>query len=179
MLETAWRPFRHACENFHRNKGALDCAGGKYNTWGGNPGLQRIIEDGMYNLSSQPPGSPTPPIPPGPPPPSSYSDLGPGFCAGSSGRPQTFVCDTTGAKPGCPNSQSGCAALCTADAACTGYMTQTMGKDPSTCNFVTSAKPSGSGTWDIQQAGKGLTIAGKYQETRDHCCKKGGTATAE
>ena len=29
MLETAWRPFRHVCENFPRNKGALDCTGGK------------------------------------------------------------------------------------------------------------------------------------------------------
>ena len=77
MLETAWRPvralhfplshsfshtnlkspcaeqFRHVCENFPRNKGALDCTGGKYYIWGANPGLQRIIEDGMYNRSSQ------------------------------------------------------------------------------------------------------------------------------
>ncbi len=53
MLETAWRPFRHVCENFPRNKGALDCTGGKFYIWGANPGLQRIIEDGMYNHSIQ------------------------------------------------------------------------------------------------------------------------------
>ena len=51
MLDVAWRPHRHVCENFPREKGHDDCTGGKYYIWGGNPGLQRLIEDGMYNLS--------------------------------------------------------------------------------------------------------------------------------
>ena len=123
-----------------------------------------------------PPGLPTPPGPPGPSPPSSYTDVGPGFCTGPNNqRPQTFICDTTEQKKGCPTTQPACAALCTADAACTGYMTQTMGSDPSTCNLVTSTKPSGSGTWNIQLAGKGLVITCHDQETRDHCYKKGGS----
>ena len=123
---------------------------------------------------SPPPFSPPPaPSPsPGPPLPPSYSDLGAGFCTGPSGRPQTYLCDTTGAKPGCPASQSACAALCTADASCTGFMTQTMETDPSTCNLVTSNKPNGAGTWNIQQAGKGLQITGHDHEARDHCWKK-------
>jgi len=52
-MQVAWRPHRHVCENFPRNKiaGGGDCTGGKFYIWGGNPGLQRLIEDGMYNHS--------------------------------------------------------------------------------------------------------------------------------
>ena len=57
MLEVAWRPFRHVCENFPREKGHMDCTGGKFYIWGGNPGLQRLIEDGLYNLSASLPAA--------------------------------------------------------------------------------------------------------------------------
>ena len=53
-------------------------------------------------------------------------------------------------------------------------MTQTMGQDPSSCNVVTSNKPSAPGTWLIQQPGKGTMISGHDHEGRDHCYKKGG-----
>eukprot|EP01050_Picozoa_sp_SAG11_P018349 SAG11_NODE_2758_length_3005_cov_1.315554_1_plen_89_part_00 len=35
MLDVAWRPFHHVCENFPREKGHIDCTGGKFYIWGG------------------------------------------------------------------------------------------------------------------------------------------------
>ena len=35
----------------------MDCTGGKFYIWGGNPGLQRLIEDGLYNLSASSPAA--------------------------------------------------------------------------------------------------------------------------
>ena len=39
MLEVAWRPFRHVCENFPREKGHMDCTGGKFYIWVSKNGL--------------------------------------------------------------------------------------------------------------------------------------------
>ena len=39
MLEVAWRPFRHVCENFPREKGHMDCTGGKFYIWVSRNGL--------------------------------------------------------------------------------------------------------------------------------------------
>ena len=102
-----------------------------------------------------------------------YSDIRNGFCTGPNGqRPQTFLCDTTGGRQGCPTTSAGCAKVCTATASCTGYMTQAMAPDPSTCNLVSAQTPSGSGTWRLGQPGAGLQITGHDTETRDHCYKR-------
>lgn len=132
--------------------------------------------------SSGPPGPPPPPAPPSPPPSPSpqtgYDDMGRGFCTGKGKRPQTYLCDTTGGKQGCPSTSAGCGKVCTATPSCAGFMTQTMGTDPSTCNLVSAKVPSGSGTWVIQQAGNGFAIDGHDSETRDHCWRKSGGKAA-
>ena len=106
------------------------------------------------------------------PAPPAYIDIGNGFCTGPSGRPQTFLCDTTGGKQGCPSTKDDCAKVCTATASCAGFMTQTMSSNPDTCNVVSGHKPSGSGSWVIGQVGAGLEITGHDSETRDHCYKR-------
>ena len=56
----------------------------------------------------------------------SYIDVGPGYCTTAGGpRVQAALCDDSGAagKGKCVYTQEGCAALCTADSQCTGYMT--------------------------------------------------------
>ena len=106
------------------------------------------------------------------PTPTGYSDVGPGFCTSANGkRPQTYLCDTTGGKQGCPAATpQSCAAVCSAMQPhdCVGFMTQTMAPDPSTCNLVARVKPRGSGTWVLQQPGSGLSISAHDGETRDH-----------
>ena len=106
---------------------------------------------------------------------STFAELGNGYCTGPEGRPQTFVCDTTGGKLGCPSDEKACEALCTATPSCTGFMTQRMPNDPNTCNIVSESQPSGSGTWRVYQAGASLAITGHDGETRDTCYKKTGT----
>ena len=113
------------------------------------------------------PGSSAPPPSPG------FSYLGNGFCTGPAGRPQTFRCDTSGKKPGCPTTQPLCAALCAADAVCTAFMMQTMGKDQTTCQLVTTTKPAGSATWEVENAGKELVVTSHDEEVRDTCFRKG------
>jgi hypothetical protein len=103
-----------------------------------------------------------------------YTDFGVGYCTGPEGRPQTFLCDTRGAKPGCPSAESGCAARCTADGGCTGFMTQGMGADPPSCQIVSTTKPCTPGTWVVKRAGRGLVITGHDTESTDHCYKKRG-----
>jgi hypothetical protein len=115
----------------------------------------------------------TKPGPSAPSPSPGFSYLGNGFCTGPVGRPQSFRCDTSGKKPGCPTTQPPCAALCAADAVCTAFMMQTMGKDPTTCQLVTTTKPTGSATWEVENSGKGLVVTGHDGETRDTCFRKG------
>ena len=110
-----------------------------------------------------------------PPSPSSpYLDLGPGYCVSSSGvRPESYLC----ADKSCGEfTESSCAALCTADFKCTGFMIQNMSmySDPPTCNLVTTTlpTPTSGGKWQVQNAGNGLAIVSHDQETRDHCFKK-------
>lgn len=102
-----------------------------------------------------------------------YDDIGNGFCTGPKGRPQSYLCDTTSSRTGCPASAAGCGALCTADSACTGFMWQTMGSDPSTCNLVTTNTPGGGGTWEKHDVDRhGTQISGHDQETRDECYRR-------
>lgn len=79
---------------------------------------------------------------------SGYEDLGAGYCtAAGGGRVQAFLCDDSGAPPPpgaahCPSTAPQCAALCTADLHCTGYMVQNMSiySSPSTCVLVTPTR---------------------------------------
>jgi hypothetical protein len=108
-----------------------------------------------------------------------YDDIGPGYCTKAGGpRVQTVLCDDSGAagKGKCAYTQQACAALCTADSQCTGYMTQDMSqyKEPPTCALVTPTAPSGA-QWVVQNSGGGFSIGAHDGETRDHCYKKSGT----
>ena len=109
---------------------------------------------------------------PGPP---GYTDIGVGFCTGTEGRPQSYLCDTTGGKPGCPSAKLGCETVCSATPGCAGFMTQKMDPDPDSCQIVSPKPPGGSGTWVIYQSGAGLEITGHDGETRDHCYKRSGS----
>jgi hypothetical protein len=108
-----------------------------------------------------------------------YDDIGPGYCTKAGGpRVQTVLCDDSSAagKGKCAYTQQACAALCTADSQCTGYMTQDMSqyKEPPTCALVTPTAPSGA-QWVVQNSGGGFSIGAHDGETRDHCYKKSGT----
>ena len=107
-----------------------------------------------------------------------YGDVGPGYCTKAGGpRVQTVLCDDSGAagKGRCAYTQEACAALCTADSHCTGYMTQNMSiyQEPPTCVLVTPNAPSGA-QWVVQNAGGGFSIGAHDGETRDHCYRKNG-----
>jgi hypothetical protein len=119
-----------------------------------------------------------------------YTDMGAGYCTtgASSGsaianntsdggqRVQSWLCDGSGTHPDpCSFTLESCAALCTPDRQCTGFMLQDMSiyNEPFTCNLVTSTMPtSGGGHWIVQHSGSGRSISGHDSETRDHCYKK-------
>ena len=105
-----------------------------------------------------------------------YDDIGPGYCTKTGGpRVQTVLCDSSSAagKGKCAYTQESCAALCTADSHCTGYMTQDMSQyqEPPTCVLVTPNAPSGP-QWVVQNSGGGFSIGEHDGETRDHCYRK-------
>jgi hypothetical protein len=113
-----------------------------------------------------------------------FTDLGEGYCTGAGGsRVQTFLCDDSGpppppGAPRCPSTSAACAALCSADAQCAGYMLQNMSmyQRPPTCQLVTPAQPGSAvgGAWLVQNSGGGFGIAGRDGETRDTCYRKSG-----
>ena len=95
---------------------------------------------------------PAPPPPTPAPSPISYVDIGNGFCVDAGGkRPQTFLCDDSGGNAKCPSTQSDCAALCTADDACTGFMLQDMSMHPLRKHFSSSCHLFDSQTYLPEQ----------------------------
>eukprot|EP01043_Picozoa_sp_COSAG02_P030304 COSAG02_NODE_1928_length_10338_cov_85.895888_2_plen_789_part_00 len=105
-----------------------------------------------------------------------YHDFGPGFCRNTQGqRPESYLCDSSAHGSGCPSfTVTSCAALCSADDKCVGFMIQDMSQyqAPPTCNLVTTTKPSTAGHWVVQDSGNALNIRGVDGETRDHCYAK-------
>ena len=90
---------------------------------------QTPLFSGTFPLYRQIAGSsPIPPSPPAPSPPpgtGGYERIGNGFCLSEVGkdRVESWLCDDSALHPDtCPQTESTCAALCTQDPHCTGFM---------------------------------------------------------
>ena len=104
-----------------------------------------------------------------------FVNVGNGYCVDKQGnRPQTYLCDDSGAGTACNFTTDSCWAVCRADSACTGFMLQDMSMygQPTTCQLVTSRKPTSPGNWVVQNQGSGFAIDHHDTETRDTCYKK-------
>ena len=86
---------------------------------------QTPLVSGEFPLYQRVTGStPGPPAPPPSPPAGGYDHIGNGFClTPGKARVQSWLCDDSGLHPDtCPKTETACAALCTKDAHCTGFM---------------------------------------------------------